>query len=144
MSLLLLKEENVCIGTRIDLDNQFFGKTMIEHLFVYGTLAPGRPNAHILADVSGSWEPAVVKGFLRQEGWGADVGYPGIIPSDSGNEVEGFIFTSEALSAHWQRLDEFEGDAYLRVQVSAKRRDGSMLQAYVYALRSPSSDTRTE
>ncbi|WP_222613690.1 gamma-glutamylcyclotransferase family protein [Undibacterium seohonense] len=54
------------------------------------------------------------------------------------------IFTSEVLSAHWQRLDEFEGDAYLRVQVLAKRRDGSIIQAYVFSLRNPSSDTTTK
>nr|WP_315477342.1 gamma-glutamylcyclotransferase family protein [uncultured Undibacterium sp.] len=107
---------------------------MTEHLFVYGTLAPGRPNAHILADLPGTWEPAVVKGFLRQGGWGADVGYPGIVLSENGDEVEGFIFTSEVLSSHWQRLDDFEGDGYLRVRVSALRRDGSMVQAFVYSL----------
>jgi len=47
---------------------------MTERLFVYGTLAPGRPNEHILADVPGSWEPARVTGTLREEGWGAAMG----------------------------------------------------------------------
>ena len=46
----------------------------MERLFVYGSLAPGRPNAHVLAEVPGSWEPASVKGRLRAEGgawrWG--------------------------------------------------------------------------
>lgn len=33
---------------------------MPEHLFVYGTLAPGRPNAHVLAEVPGTWRPATI------------------------------------------------------------------------------------
>ena len=41
---------------------------MTDRLFVYGTLAPGRSNEHILADVPGTWEPAVVQGTLIQEG----------------------------------------------------------------------------
>ncbi len=53
----------------------------MEHLFVYGTLAPGRPNEHILADVPGTWQSAIVFGTLIDEGWGAELGYPGIIPN---------------------------------------------------------------
>lgn len=107
---------------------------MTEYLFVYGTLAPGRPNAHILAEVPGTWEPAVVRGYLRQEGWGADHGYPGIVLLEDGDEVEGFIFASEVLSAHWQRLDEFEGSGYRRVLVTAQRSDGRMVQSFIYSL----------
>jgi len=52
---------------------------MCERLFVYGKLAPGRANAHVQADVPGTWEPATVPGTLLAEGWGAAAGYPGII-----------------------------------------------------------------
>ena len=51
---------------------------MTYRLFVYGTLAPGRPNEHVLAAIPGSWEAATVKGKLFQEGWGARAGFPGI------------------------------------------------------------------
>jgi gamma-glutamylcyclotransferase (GGCT)/AIG2-like uncharacterized protein YtfP len=51
---------------------------MTDRLFIYGTLAPGRPNEHVLADVPGTWERATVRGKLLDEGWGAEVGYPGI------------------------------------------------------------------
>ena len=71
---------------------------MIHRLFVYGTLAPGRPNEHVLADVPGRWEPATVSGSLREEGWGAAVGYPGIVLDGRGGDVEGFLFSSEALA----------------------------------------------
>ena len=108
---------------------------MTHRLFVYGTLAPGRPNAHVLADVPGEWEPATVTGRLFQEGWGAAVGYPGIVLDENGDEIEGFLFTSDRLAEHWARLDEFEGDGYKRVVTMAKLKDGSGVDAYIYRLR---------
>lgn len=107
---------------------------MIERLFVYGTLAPGRPNEHMLADISGNWEPATVTGTLLQEGWGAAAGYPGIILDEHGDEVHGLVFSSEALSKHWARLDEFEGEGYERVVTAARLQDGKTVEAYIYRL----------
>lgn len=107
---------------------------MIERLFVYGTLAPGRPNEHILKDIDGSWQPATVKGFLHDEGWGATMGYPAIKLDDAGEVVNGFLFTSDNLDEHWPRIDEFEGDAYERVLVDVTLADGIMTNAFVYAL----------
>jgi len=107
---------------------------MSGRLFVYGTLAPGRPNEYVLADVPGNWEPATVRGALLQEGWGAAAGYPGIILDAHGDEVAGFIFSSDELAAHWTRLDEFEGVGYERVLTSAKLQDGTFVEAYIYQL----------
>lgn len=107
---------------------------MSEQLFVYGTLAPGRPNAHILADVKGIWTPATIRGRLSEQGWGATLGYPAVIPDDNGDLVKGFLFSSKELAEHWQRLDEFEGDAYQRVLVTAEDEHGNPSVAYVYAL----------
>ncbi|MEO5821673.1 MAG: gamma-glutamylcyclotransferase family protein [Vicinamibacteraceae bacterium] len=103
-------------------------------LFVYGTLAPGRPNAHVLASVPGEWEPARVTGTLVPEGWGAAAGYPGIILDGDGGDVPGFLFSSEALAGHWTRLDAFEGDGYVRVLTRVIRQGGTAVDAYVYAL----------
>ena len=108
---------------------------MVERLFVYGTLGPGRPNEHVLSAIGGSWEAAVVNGTLRAEGWGAAVGYPGIELNEQGGEVEGFLFSSEKLSGHWVALDEFEGEAYERVLAEVKLKDGSLVDAYIYTLR---------
>jgi len=106
----------------------------LERLFIYGTLAPGRVNHGVMEDIPGKWEKAVVKGKLLNEGWGADSGYPGIIPSDDGDEVEGYIFSSEHLSKHWAMLDDFEGSGYKRVLVIAKAETGENVESYVYAL----------
>ena len=109
---------------------------MIEHLFVYGTLGPGRPNEHVLDVIGGLWETATVTGTLRSEGWGAELGYPGIDLDEQGGEVEGFLFTSENLPDQWSALDEFEGEAYERVLVKVKLKDGSIVDAFIYTLRS--------
>ena len=108
---------------------------MINNLFIYGTLAPGRPNEHVLADVEGQWQEASVRGFLREEGWGAELGFPGIDLDPEGPIVDGFLFSSQHLAEHWQRLDAFEGSAYERVVTVATLPDGSGLAAYIYALR---------
>ena len=46
-------------------------------LFVYGTLAPGQVNAHVLAPLSGAWTEAQISGSLHDAGWGAAHGCPG-------------------------------------------------------------------
>ena len=108
---------------------------MTNRLFVYGTLATGRPNEHVLADVPGEWEPATVVGTLFAAGWGAAAGYPGIVLDEHGGEVEGFLFSSESLPEYWARLDEFEGEGYERVLTMAKLEDGTTVEAYIYKLR---------
>lgn len=108
---------------------------MVERLFVYGTLAPGRLNEHVLGAIGGSWEPAAVTGTLRQKGWGAALGYPGIELDEQGTEVEGFLFSSENLSSQWAALDAFEGEAYERVLATVKLKDGSPVDAYIYTLK---------
>ena len=118
---------------------------MTHRLFVYGTLAPGRPNGHVLAGVPGEWEPATVTGTLFQEGWGAAAGYPGIVLDERGGDVEGLLFSSESLAEHWARLDEFEGEGYTRVLTTVKLEDGTAVDAYVYALSEhgpPAADDR--
>jgi gamma-glutamylcyclotransferase (GGCT)/AIG2-like uncharacterized protein YtfP/predicted kinase len=115
-----------------------------QRLFVYGTLAPGRPNAHVLADVAGHWQPATVVGRLLQQGWGAAVGYPGIVLDEHGDEVQGFLFSSDSLDQHWNRLDEFEGDGYERVLTAVKLHDGTTVEAYIYSLRVSSSGHRND
>ena len=108
---------------------------MIQRLFVYGTLAPGRPNEHVLSEIGGSWEAATVTGKLYPKGWGAEMGYPGIVLDEHGNEIQGFLFSSEKLSDHWVRIDDFEGESYERVLTVVKLKDNRTVNAYIYTLK---------
>ncbi|HBX9991764.1 TPA: gamma-glutamylcyclotransferase [Klebsiella variicola] len=107
----------------------------MESLFVYGTLGPGRPNAHILEKIGGTWEEGHVGGSLLDKGWGAEMGYPGIVLDDSGNRVQGFIFTSENLLLHWHILDEFESVEYERVPVEVTTSSGQTVKSCIYMLK---------
>ena len=107
----------------------------MERLFIYGSLQPGGPNEHVLAAVGGHWETAVIKGKLVDAGWGASLGYPGLVIDERGDEVHGHVFTSSDLSAKWAELDNLEGEEYERTIVSAILQGGERVQAYVYVLR---------
>ena len=108
---------------------------MLNRLFVYGTLAPGRPNAHVLSHLSGTWQNAGVRGRLLQAGWGAEQGYPGIVIDAAAAMVEGFVLSAEGLQHEWPRLDAFEGEQYQRVVTQALLADGQLVDVYVYQLR---------
>ena len=43
-------------------------------LAVYGTLAPGRPNHHVLAPLGGEWTDGLIEGDLLPVGWDAELG----------------------------------------------------------------------
>ena len=107
----------------------------MQRLFVYGTLAPGRVNHGVLKDIPGSWQAATLRGILFEEGWGAAMDCPGIVPSADGDEVEGFVFSSGHLEAHWPMLDAFEGDSYQRISVTIRVNGTHDVEAYVYALK---------
>ena len=111
------------------------GQVMSQRLFVYGTLAPGRVNAHILDGIDGRWETATVKGIVYAEGWGAAAGFGAVVLDERGPEVGGFLFTSTQLADHWPRIDEFEGEGYERVVATVRRADGTQIEAFLYALR---------
>lgn len=110
-------------------------------LATYGTLGPGRPNHGQLSDLSGRWLTGHVRGSLVQAGWGTEFGYPGLILEPDGPLVEVEVFESSALSAHWERLDEFEGPGYRRVAVDVSTAEG-VLAASIYVLAAAAGDAR--
>ena len=87
-------------------------------LAVYGTLAPGKENHGQIAMIAGQWRLGTVRGRLAPKGWGAALGYPGLVLDPAGPTVEVQVFESRDLPAHWERLDEFEGPGYRRVPVT--------------------------
>ncbi|WP_419767332.1 gamma-glutamylcyclotransferase family protein [Arcobacter sp.] len=104
-------------------------------LFVYGTLMPNCPNAHVLEKIVGKFVPATVKGFLIDAGWSASMGYPGIRLNPEGDTVHGFLFTSSNLINHWDYLDEFEGGEFVRTPVTVERYDELEVDTYIYTLK---------
>ena len=102
---------------------------------VYGTLAPGRPNHHQLSGLSGRWLEGTVRGQLLQAGWGAELGYPGIVLDLDGPTVGVQLFESSDLADHWTRVDEFEGPGYRRTVTAVSTAEGNLLASiYVLAL----------
>ncbi|MEP1209788.1 MAG: gamma-glutamylcyclotransferase family protein [Rhizobiaceae bacterium] len=109
--------------------------TYKNRLVTYGTLAPGRVNHDQLAGLAGRWLQGTVRGRLMEEGWGADLGCPGIIMQADGDIVEVDIFESADLPDHWTRLDAFEGDEYQRTKVKVVT-DAGEIDGYIYELAS--------
>jgi len=103
-------------------------------LFVYGSLAPGESNAHMLSELQGSWQKATTNGELVASGWGNAMGFPGIRLSPTGNEVPGLVFESADLTNYWHVLDAFEGKEYQRVITQVVLESGSVTEAFVYEL----------
>lgn len=108
----------------------------MQKLFIYGTLGPGGPNQHIMDKIGGEWEAASLKGRLVEQGWGAEMGYPGLIIDDAGSDILGHVFSSMNLVDHWSALDAFEGEGYERVLTQVQLKTGESVDAYVYVLRS--------
>ena len=106
---------------------------MTARLAVYGTLAPGRPNEHVLAELPGRWLEGTVRGALRAEGWGSELGFPGIVLDPNGPVVDVMILESDALHDHWPRLDAFEGPSYRRTTTTVQTATGP-LAAAIYVL----------
>lgn len=110
--------------------------TIDECLATYGTLAPGRANHHQLSDLKGQWLTGKVRGNLVQQGWGAELGYPAMIPSEDGDEIEVYLFLSPDLPQHWERLDAFEGAEYRRSPISVQT-DHISIVAWIYVAALP-------
>lgn len=108
----------------------------MERLFTYGSLQPGGSNEHVLSGIEGEWQLATIRGILYAAGWGADIGYPGLMLNSEGDDVQGQVFISSSLSAHWNELDEFEGEEYKRVLADITLSSGERVSAYVYVIRS--------
>lgn len=106
----------------------------MDALFVYGTLRPGHSNAHILENIGGEWLPGYVTGTFYERGWGAAADFPGIVLNSDGAQVQGYLFLSDNLEAHWSMLDEFE-DGYDRVEVTVTTVDNRHVTAWIYQLQ---------
>ena len=92
---------------------------MQQHLFVYGTLGPNKPNAHILEAIAGIWNKGSVKGLLKEAGWGAELGFPGLMLSPDGQTIDGYMGLDSS-SSIWITNESSKVNAHqLRSEVDA-------------------------
>jgi gamma-glutamylcyclotransferase (GGCT)/AIG2-like uncharacterized protein YtfP len=108
---------------------------MKETLFVYGTLMPNCPNGYVLENIVGKFTPATVRGNLKNAGWSASMGYPGIHLNKNGDVIHGYLFSSSNLCNHWDYLDEFEGREFQREPVIVETYDEIDEETYIYVLQ---------
>ncbi len=103
-------------------------------LAVYGTLAPGESNHHVVAAIDGRWVEASIRGHRFTARWRDTPGYPGFRPDPEGPLVPALILVADDLDEHWDRLDAFEGPGYKRVEIEVFDRPGAELigRAFVY------------
>ena len=90
-------------------------------LAVYGTLAPGQHNHHVVAPLGGEWTDGLIEGELVPVGWGATLGYPAFRPRAGGAAVAVQVLTAPTLPTAWPALDRFEGPEYRRILVPVFR-----------------------
>ena len=83
---------------------------MIQRLFVYGTLAPGRPNEHVLSEIGGSWEAGdrdrnITPGRLgRGDGLSRESCW-----TNMATKFKDFYSARKKLSDHWARARRVRG-----------------------------------
>lgn len=107
-------------------------RRMLYRLFVHGSFAPSGSRQQVLAMIPGFWEKAAVVGSFRHATDGS--GCFGIGLADTQSQVEGFLFYSDRLAEHWDRLDTIEFAGFARVQTTVLRSDGVSVEAFVYAI----------
>lgn len=95
-------------------------------LVVYGSLAPGEANHHLVAGLGGEWRPCVITGTLEIHN-----GYRILRWARDGARIDAQMLISPELPRSWPRLDEFEGRDYRRIVIPAEV-GGRQVLANVY------------
>ncbi len=103
-------------------------------LAVYGTLAPGRSNHHVVAGIDGRWVEIALRGHRFTARWRDTPGYPGFRPDPDGPVVPALALVADDLADHWDRLDAFEGPGYRRIEIEVFGPGGHQAagRAFVY------------
>jgi gamma-glutamylcyclotransferase (GGCT)/AIG2-like uncharacterized protein YtfP len=97
---------------------------VLADLFVYGTLVPGGHYWDQVAAAVQQHRRAHVRGRLYDTGRG----YPAAVFDDDGPEIAGVVLTLADPPGALARLDEFEGEEYIRREVVTT--DGDVVWSY--------------
>ncbi len=101
----------------------------IDRLFAYGTLLDANTVESIIGEGligTVAWLPAHRR--VRLKG----LPYPGLVVHTA-SKTEGRMYDG-VRPAHWKKLDDYEGPVYERVKVMVLLADGSLTEAFTYAL----------
>lgn len=104
-------------------------------LIVYGSLAPGESNHHVISHIDGVWHKAKIKGKIIDNGWSKRQGYPEYKSVSNGESeiLDVLVFMSEKLEHYWQDIDEFEGtEDYRRITIPCTLDNGEEMTASIY------------
>lgn len=102
-------------------------------LAVYGSLAPGTANHHMLAGLDGAWSEARVHGIVHNAEWEAAGGYPAFEYDPAGPLSDVLVFEAADLPLHRPRLDAFEATAgYEPLVIDAVDADGRHYAVTIY------------
>lgn len=106
-------------------------------LIIYGSLAPGEKNHHIISHIEGNWQKATIRGQIIDNGWSVDrSGYPQfkiVEDEQKADLIDVMAFTSNQLERHWKSLDEFEAsEDYKRITIPCILENGQHRIAYIY------------
>lgn len=104
-------------------------------LAIYGSLAPGRENHHVLADLDGEWLDGHVRGRYEARGWGSALGYPALRWDPKAESVAVWVLFAEQLKERWSELDRFEGPDYVRCLVPVFSGSRPICIANIYLAR---------
>lgn len=96
-----------------------------EYIFSYGTLQDPSIQLAVLGRILEEGKPDTLRGHVMKKLQGIHATYNIIVP-ESGASVDGVVY--EVTSEDVVKIDQYEGDAYLRVSVTLK----SNLRAWVY------------
>lgn len=110
-------------------------RAAMRRLATYGTFRPGHENHHVVAPLGGFWTEGWIEGETRTAREGRWQGYAGFVHLPGGPRLAAMMLESDALPGAWERLDAFEGPAFLRIAIPFFTRDGASRPASVYVLK---------
>jgi gamma-glutamylcyclotransferase (GGCT)/AIG2-like uncharacterized protein YtfP len=105
--------------------------TVVDRLFVYGTMRAGQSSRAVLASYVKSAVPATTRGTM----YAFPSGHPGVVPDDA-HVVVGELVHLDDLASALPLLDAFEGNDFMRILVEVAISSGPGW-AWIYVLASP-------
>jgi gamma-glutamylcyclotransferase (GGCT)/AIG2-like uncharacterized protein YtfP len=106
--------------------------TLVDRLFVYGSLRLGHSARNLVDPFIREWTPATVRGSM----YAFTSGYPGVVLDANHGIVMGELLTLRDFAVCLPVLDDYEGTGYTRVMVECEH-VGGPTWTRIYVLADP-------